>query len=196
MFPGHVSNAFEDTAGNLVLDISLSDKNVFFWWPDAQGNAPEPSSIVSQLKRFVINPKSSDLNLADPEVLQEDNSEFYRIHDRFATKPYRHCFYDMLNTALGTDFPAIAHQLGGGYPLYNSLGHLDLETRNVEVYFPGRTHMVQEPVFIPRRSGGDEQLCHDVKRVAFAGHKGFYSSQSGNSAACVIEARATWKLGG
>ncbi|VBB73831.1 Putative dioxygenase [Podospora comata] len=155
-FPGHVSNAFEDSSGNLVMDIALSDKNVFFWWPDAQGNAPEPSSIVSQLKRFVIDPKSSNLHLADPEVLQEDNSEFYRIDDRFATQPYRHCFYDMLNPALGTDFPGIAHQLGGGYPLYNSLGHLDIQTRKVEVYFPGRTHMVQEPVFIPRRGSGEE----------------------------------------
>jgi carotenoid cleavage dioxygenase-like enzyme len=42
-------------------------------------------------------------------------------------------------------------QLGGGYPLYNALAHLDLETGVTETYLPGRTHMVQEPIFIPRR---------------------------------------------
>ncbi len=139
-----------------MLDLALSDKNVFFWWPDAQGNAPEPSAIHSQLTRFTIDPTSPDLNLAAPEVLNRGNSEFYRIDDRFASQPYRHCFYDLMDPTLGTDFPAIAPNLGGGYPLYNALAHLDLETRKTDVYFPGRTHMVQEPVFIPRRGSDAE----------------------------------------
>ncbi len=155
-FPGHTSNAYEDESGRIVLDLGLSDKNVFFWWPDAQGNAPEPSSIRSQLTRFTIDPASPNLDLAAPQVLNHGNSEFYRIDDRFASQPYRHCFFDLMDPALGTNFPAIAPNLGGGYPLYNALAHLDLVTRKTDVYFPGRTHMVQEPVFIPRH-GSDEE---------------------------------------
>ncbi|KAF4163605.1 hypothetical protein CNMCM6936_000524 [Aspergillus lentulus] len=79
-FPGHTSNAYEDESENLIIDLGLSDKNVFFWWPDAQGNAPE-SSIHSQLVRFTIDPRSEDLQLGEPRVLQGDNSEFYRIDD-------------------------------------------------------------------------------------------------------------------
>ena len=139
-----------------MVDLGLSEKNVFFWWPDAQGNAPEPSSIHSQLTRFTINPSSSSLDLPQPQVLQGGNSEFYRIDDRFATRAYRHCFFDLLDPSLGTDFPTIAPRLGGGYPLYNSLAHLDIVTGATEVYFPGRTHMVQEPVFIPRRGSSEE----------------------------------------
>ena len=47
-------------------------------------------------------------------------------------------------------------QLGGGYPLYNALAHLNIETGVTEIYFPGKTHMVQEPVFIPRRGSSVE----------------------------------------
>ncbi|KAH1594738.1 hypothetical protein KXX34_001858 [Aspergillus fumigatus] len=150
-FPGHTANAYEDENGNLVIDLGLSEKNVFFWWPDAQGNAPEPSSIHSNLVRFTLDPRSQDLNLDEPRALQSANSEFYRIDDRFATRPYRHCFFDTMDPRLGTDFPRIAPNLGGGYPLYNALGHLDTTTGKTEVYFPGNTHMVQEPVFIPRK---------------------------------------------
>ncbi|PKY05676.1 carotenoid oxygenase [Aspergillus campestris IBT 28561] len=150
-FPGHVANAYEDESGNVILDLGLSEKNVFFWWPDAQGNSPEPSSIHSQLTRFTIDPRSEDLDLVNSTVLQGDNSEFYRIDDRFATQSYKHCFFDLMNPALGTDFPDIMPQLGGGYPLYNALAHLNVETGVTEIYFPGKTHMVQEPIFIPRR---------------------------------------------
>jgi carotenoid cleavage dioxygenase len=150
-FPGHVANAYEYESGNVVLDLGLSVENVFFWWPDAQGNSPEPSSIHSQLTRFTIDPNSEELDLVSSTILQSDNSEFYRIDDRFATQPYKHCFFDLMNPALGTDFQAIIPQLGGGHPLYNALAHLNIETGVTEIYFPGNTHMVQEPIFIPRR---------------------------------------------
>lgn len=41
-FPDHTVNAYEDPAGNLIFDLLLTDKNVFFWWPDINGNAPKP----------------------------------------------------------------------------------------------------------------------------------------------------------
>lgn len=59
-----------------------------------------------------------------------------------------------MDPSLGTDFAAIESQLGGGYPLYNALGHLDLKTGETEIYFAGKTHTVQEPVFIPRDGSG------------------------------------------
>ncbi|KAL4751358.1 hypothetical protein BDW72DRAFT_212814 [Aspergillus terricola var. indicus] len=151
-FPGHTANAYENEQGHLVIDLGLSEKNVFFWWPDAQGNAPEPSSIFSQLVRFTIDPQTEDLTLREPEVLQQGNSEFYRIDDRFATQPYRHCYFDLMDPQLSTDFARIGPKIGGGFPLYNSLAHLDNTTGQVEVYFPGKTHLVQEPVFIPRKN--------------------------------------------
>lgn len=143
-FPGHTANAYEDARGHLVIDLGLSENNVFFWWPDAQGKAPEPSSIISQLVRFTLDPQTDDLTLPEPKVLHEGNSEFYRIDDRFTTRPYRHCFFDLMSPELGTDFERIGPRLGGGFPLYNSLAHFDSLIGKTEVYFPGETHLVQE----------------------------------------------------
>ncbi|KAM7212206.1 carotenoid oxygenase [Rhypophila decipiens] len=157
-FPGHVANAFEDDRGQLVIDIGVSPTNVFFWWPDANGNSPRPETIVSRLTRITLDPASEQLDILPEQVktLQSSNSEFYRIDDRIAFGRHRHVFYDAMDPALGTDFPSIAPNLGGGYPLYNSLEHLDLETGKTSVYFPGRHHMVQEPVFIPRKGSTEE----------------------------------------
>ncbi|OGM40357.1 lignostilbene dioxygenase [Aspergillus bombycis] len=153
-FPGHALNAYENEDGHVVLDLGLSRQNVFFWWPDGKGFAPEPSTIASQLNRFTIDPHSDVDRLPEPEVLHSGNSEFYRIDDRFSTQKHQHCFFDLMDPSLGTDFQAIEPRLGGGYPLYNALAHLDLRTGKTEVYFPGRNHLVQEPVFIPR-AGSD-----------------------------------------
>ncbi|KAK7413354.1 transcriptional regulatory protein rco1, partial [Neonectria punicea] len=155
-FPGHTTNAYETSDGNIVFDLPLTDKNVFFWWPDADGNAPSPHDIQAKYVRFTLDPKSADLNLPTPQVILERDMEFPRIDDRFSMKCHHHSFFDLMDPTLGTDFGAIAPVLGGGHPLYNSLGHLDHDTGELKVYFPGKTHMVQEPVFVPRSSEAPE----------------------------------------
>ncbi|KAJ5981591.1 Carotenoid oxygenase [Penicillium canescens] len=155
-FPSHTANAYEQDDGKIVFDLGLSDKNVFFWWADAQGNSPEPSKIHTQLTRFTVDPKAEEENLPEPEVLHDGNSEFYRIDDRFFGRKYSHCYFDLMDPSLGTDFAAIGPVMGGGYPPYNSLAHHDESTGKTEIYFPGSTHLVQEPIFIPRACSTEE----------------------------------------
>lgn len=155
-FPGHTVNAYEDKSGNLVFDLPLTDRNVFFWWPDAEGNAPSPESIHANLVRYTFDPRSENLALPEPEVLAQEDCEFPKIDDRFSMKTHKHCFFDTMDPSLGTDFAAIMPVMGGGHPPYNALGHLDYETSKVRKYFPGRTHLVQEPVFTPRANSSDE----------------------------------------
>lgn len=66
-----------------------------------------------------------------------------------------HAFMDIMDPSLGTDFAAIAPVMGGGYPPYNSIEYLDYNTMRMEKYFPGKTHLVQEPVFIARHVAGE-----------------------------------------
>ncbi|KAJ5657185.1 Carotenoid oxygenase [Penicillium longicatenatum] len=155
-FPGHTANAFEHEDGKIIFDLGLSDKNVFYWWPDAQGRSPDPRTIHSQLTRFTVDPNAEEGSLPEPEVLHDGNSEFYRIDERFSGKKYRHSYFDLMDARLGTDFQAIGPVMGGGYPPYNALAHYDGSTGKTEVYFPGRTHLVQEPVFIPRAGSTEE----------------------------------------
>ena len=139
-----------------MFDLPISDKNVFFWWPDAEGGTPNPQEIKSTLKRFTIDPNSTDLDLPEPETLLSDDTEFPRVDGRFSMKQHSHCFFDLMDPKLGTDFPAIAPVMGGGHAPYNALGHLNVKTSKYEKYFPGPKHLVQEPVFIPRSDIAEE----------------------------------------
>lgn len=76
---------------------------------------------------------------------------------------HKHTFINLMDHSYGTDFPAIAPVMGGGHALYNALGHFSYDGRKLEKYFPGKTHLVQEPVFIPRpgekREGDGWVMC-------------------------------------
>ncbi|KAF2032577.1 carotenoid oxygenase [Setomelanomma holmii] len=150
-FPGHTVNAYEDAAGNIVFDLPLTDKNVFFWWPDTHGNAPSPEEISAQLVRFRFDPRSGDLELPAHEVLSEEDCEFPRIDDRFAGKEHSRTFMNVMDPSLGSDFSIIMPRMGGGHPPYNAIGHFDYASMKLTRYFPGATHLAQEPVFVARK---------------------------------------------
>lgn len=155
-FPGHTSNAYEDASGKIIFDLPVSKQNVFFWWPDAQGQAPDPHTIEASMTRFTIDPTSNNLDLAEPEIINSYNSEFPRIDDRFSMKPYSHTFFLVMVPSLGTDMAFIGRLMGGGFPPYNAVTHLNIKTRELEMYCPGKTHLLQEPVFFPRSEDAGE----------------------------------------
>jgi carotenoid cleavage dioxygenase-like enzyme len=150
-FPGHTVNAYEDDLGNINFDLPLSEENVFFWWPDANGNAPKPEEISAKLVRFTFDPQSDNLDLPKPQIISDADCEFPRIDDRFSGLKHTHAFMGVMDPSLGTNFPAIVPVMGGGTPIYNCVGHMDYETMQMEKYFPGPTHFVQESVFIQRK---------------------------------------------
>lgn len=128
---------------------------MFFWWPDAEGNAPAPETIAARLVRFTFDPKSSELMLPEPEVLSRQDCEFPRIDDRYAMRQHTRAFLDIMDPGLGTDFPSIAPKMGGGHAPYNALGMFNYTTMELSKYFAGSTHLVQEPVCISRRDGAE-----------------------------------------
>lgn len=155
-FPGHTANAYESQGGKIIFDLGLSEQNVFYWWPDSQGKSPDPHTIVTQLTRFTIDPSTNDFQLPEPEILHAGNSEFYRIDDRIMSKQHSHTYFNLMDPSRGTDFGRIAPVMGGGYPPYNCIAHIDHRSGKTDVYFPGTTHLVQEPVFIPRANSTRE----------------------------------------
>ena len=139
-----------------MFDLPLSKQNVFFWWPDAEGKAPSPETISADLRRYTIDPQTDKLDLPEPQILSKINCEFPRIDDRFQGRKHSHAFLDIMDPSLGTNFPAIMPVMGGGFAPYNALAPYDYESSKLNVYFPGREHMVQEPVFIPRSKNSEE----------------------------------------
>lgn len=106
--------------------------------------------------RFTIDPKADDLDLPKPEVLLAKDCEFSRVDDRFSMRNYKHGFFNLMDPALGTEFEKIMPVMGGGHAPYNALGHLNVETGQLDTYFADTTHFIQEPVFIPRSSDAEE----------------------------------------
>jgi carotenoid cleavage dioxygenase len=71
-------------------------------------------------------------------------------------KEHTHSFFLFMDKAAGTNWPAIAPVMGGGSPPYNSIGHLNAKTGQLEKYGAGPTSLLQEPIFIPRSDSSEE----------------------------------------
>lgn len=140
----------------IFIDLPVSNKNVFFWWPDVDGNAPDPHEISANLLRFEIDPHSDELDLPEPELLLAADCEFPKIDDRWAMKQHTICYFDVMDKTLGTDWGVVGPAMGGGFAPYNSLGKFNNKTCTYENYFPGPDRLFQEPVFIPRDSAAAE----------------------------------------
>ncbi|KIM92528.1 hypothetical protein OIDMADRAFT_139524 [Oidiodendron maius Zn] len=153
---GHVANAYEDASGNIILDIIASSKNLFFFWPDKDGNTPKPQDIQSNLARWTIDPSSTNMELSAGETMIPDNVEFPRIDDRFAMHKHTRCFVSLMDPRLGTDFTFVLPVMGGGAPHYNALATKNLATSKYKKYFPGPRKIIQECIFIPRHGHSEE----------------------------------------
>jgi carotenoid cleavage dioxygenase-like enzyme len=111
-----------------------------------------PQAISSSPTRFIIGPKSTNLDLGPGKILFEKIVEFPRIDDRFAMTKHTKAFTCFMDPSLGTDFPFIMQVMGGGFPPYNSLAAMNLGTGKMEVYFPGPRYRPRMCVYTRRGS--------------------------------------------
>ncbi|KAJ4253435.1 hypothetical protein NW762_010593 [Fusarium torreyae] len=153
-FPGHTANAYEDSDGNLLVDLTIASDNAFDFFPDKNGVKPDTTKLQAPLKRFTINPRSDVAELPPAKILLETSCEFSRIDDRFATRRYRHVFSILMDPTLGTDYPAVMKANPGAF--FNGIGHLDLETGEFGKWSAGPRAGFQEPTFIPRSKDAPE----------------------------------------
>lgn len=151
-FPGHVLNAHEDK-GKIYLDITLTQGNVFPWFPPATGNISDPGTLPAQVARIVIDPSRKNLE-ADVTELFPVVAEFPHIDDRYAMGEYRHAFLAGIDKNSPMDLSRAV-----GLPfntVFNSLLHLDAQSGQVQHWTPGVSDTVQEPVFVPRSAEAAE----------------------------------------
>ena len=120
----HPMNAYEDEAGNVVIDICRYD-NMFL----QDINGPFGDSLP-RLDRWTINPTLAKLS---EEVIDERNQEFPRCHPGLNSKPYQ---FGYALRAEGKSFPSI-------------LKH-DLKTGESTSFEFGAGRHGAEPIFVPR----------------------------------------------
>jgi carotenoid cleavage dioxygenase len=144
-FPGHVINAF-DEGGKIYLDLPLVNGNVFWFFPDAQGQAPAPPTLRTEIVRWCFDMKSkSDTPTAS--VISSLSGEFPHVDDRYVGRPYRHAFMQATDPTKSYDAEKAGPIMGF---FFNTLVHMDMSTGKARTWFAGDTSSTQEPVFVPR----------------------------------------------
>jgi len=134
-FASHVMNAFNE-GPKVHLDLCRSSINLFPFFHEI-GQPWSPKGMDVRLTRWTAD-MASNTGSFESETLSEFLGEFPRNDDRFQTRAYRHGW--ML----------------GFFGTRNALGHVDLETRETEVWEAPASKPVQEPCFIPRAPGSAE----------------------------------------
>lgn len=150
-FPGHVINAF-DEGGKVYLDLPVVNDNAFWFFPDADGRHPDPSTLRTRVLRWCFD-MSSKSDVARAEVISEMAAEFPHVDDRYAGRPYRYAFMQ----ATDPTKPYNADKAGPimGF-FFNTLLTMDMTTGKTKSWFAGDTSSTQEPVFVPRRADAPE----------------------------------------
>jgi len=150
-FPGHTINAFEDK-GKVYLDLPVVNDNVFWFFPDANGQAPRPDTLRTEIVRWCFD-LSSKSDRPKAEVISNFAGEFPHVDDRYVGRPYRHAFLQ------GTDptKPYNAEKAGPIMGFYfNTYMHLNMATGESQSWFAGDTSSTQEPVFAPKSADAPE----------------------------------------
>ena len=142
----HPLNSYEDSDGRVVLDVVRHPK---MFATDITG----PNDGTPTLDRWVIDPKGGPVK---ESRLDERSQEFPRMDERLIGKPYRYGYCGHVGAGL----------------LFGGLLKHDLQTGQTLERNEGEHRQFQEPVFVPRHEGADEDdgwllaYVHDKKRNA------------------------------
>jgi 8'-apo-carotenoid 13,14-cleaving dioxygenase len=126
----HPMNAYENDAGDVVIDICRYEKMFAM-----DVNGPFGDSLP-RLDRWTINPSLAKVS---EETVDERPQEFPRVHPALNSKAHR---YGYAVQAEGTHFPAIIKH--------------DMQTGTTESLEFGAGRHGAEPVFVPRESAASE----------------------------------------
>lgn len=125
-FQGHIAGCYENEDGHVVVDLTVADGNVFFWWPPDENITPKQSGKVSkrdqlnsQTTRWILDPKNKTNTRIKPAFVWNINGEFSRIDDRWVTKKYKSFWQAKVDPSKPYDFEKCGPPAGG---LFNSLG--------------------------------------------------------------------------
>ena len=139
----HPMNAYDTPDGKVVCDMVKYPAAPLFPAPDgrpASGDAP-----VARLVRWTFDPQGRSKGWHE-QPLDEHPAEFPRLDERFATRPYRHGWFQ-------AGLPAEARR---GRESRDGLAHIDHAGGVVSIWMPEPGDRCGEPVFVPRCADATE----------------------------------------
>ena len=153
----HTFNAV--TEGNkVILYAPFYDSNFFPFFPPVDGSPFNPAKARAFIRRITLDLGKRG-NTWNEEILWPmPVGDLGKVDPRVMTLPTRYLYTLFSDPERSSDRARMGPGLGG--PPSNSYGRFDIETGQVEKYFAGPTHALQECTFVPRGSGveGDGYL--------------------------------------
>ena len=150
-FPGHVINAFDD-GGRVYLDLPVVNGNVFWFFPDAGGEHPDPASLQTEIVRWCFDMKAKAAAPA-VKVISRLSAEFPHVDERYVGRPYRYAFMQATDPTKPYDAERAGPVMGF---FFNTFLSMDMTTGETKSWFAGDTSSTQEPVFAPKSPDAPE----------------------------------------
>lgn len=149
----HTTNA--RTEGNkVILDAPVAQGNFNPMFPNLDGSPFDHDARKNLIRRWTFD-LSSDKDTWEEEILFDglETTSFMRIDDRFLTLPFRYGFVLLTDPELPYN-----EERGGNLrgKVANTWYRLDHHTGAIEKFFPGDTHGLYEPQFVPRHDNAPE----------------------------------------
>ncbi len=161
----HTFNAYSE--GNRVtLYAPFYDSNFFPFFPNVDGSAWDPAKAVSYIRKLTFDLDKSDDTWEEEILFPPPISDLGKVDPRYMTLPQRYAFTNFNDPSRPFDQTCAAGLRG---PVTNSYGRFDLHTGELDRYFVGDTHTLQECSFVPRRGStqeGDGYLIGTVSNLA------------------------------
>jgi carotenoid cleavage dioxygenase-like enzyme len=147
----HTFNA-HDEGDKVVLYAPFYDGNFFPFFPNVDGSPFQPELARSFVRKITLDMSSRHGGWTEEILWPTSISDLGKVDPRVLSLETRYLYTSF--TDPGRPFDS-ARAPGLSRPPVNSYGRFDLRTGELQKYFAGPTHGLQEVTFVPRKGGGE-----------------------------------------
>ncbi|MDQ2640542.1 MAG: carotenoid oxygenase family protein [Pseudomonadota bacterium] len=154
----HTFNAHTE-GDKVILHAPFYDSNFFPFFPNVDGSPFNPAKARALIRRITLDLSGRSSKWEEEILWPMPINDLGKVDPRVLTLETRYLYMPFVDDAR---LPTDPSRLPAGTParLTNTYGRFDLRTQQVERYFAGPTHSLQECTFVPRETGieGDGYL--------------------------------------
>jgi len=161
----HTLNAVSE-GDKVTLYAPFYDSNFFPFFGNVDGSPWDPSKARCFFRKLTFDLSSSSDTWEEEILFPTQIGDLAKIDNRFLTLPARYAFTFFSDPTKPFDEERAGNLRGR---VSNCYGRFDLQTGEVESYFVGDTHSLQECSFVPRRGStqeGDGYLIGTTSNLA------------------------------
>lgn len=149
----HTFNA-EDQGDKIVLYAPFWDGNFFPFFPNVDGAPFDPSLARAFIRKITLDLNSKDDGWTEEILWPMDVVDLGKVDPRVMSLETRYLFTSFADPKLPFDADRVA---AAPRRVVNSYGRFDLKSGDLQQYYAGPTHSLQEVTFVPKEGGNEGQ---------------------------------------